>query len=119
MVRMARLTGNEWEHARGTVVALDDNDLILDGPFHGYYAVLEEDDDWSAVLVDEVNHPAHYSDGMPEGIEVLDVIESQGWTDNYFLGNATKYLLRCEHKGNKKQDLEKAIFYLKREIERL
>lgn len=62
---------------------------------------------------DQVNSPSHYTQG---NIEVIEVIED--WKLNYNLGNAIKYIGRCEHKGNKKQDLEKAIWYIKREIER-
>ena len=65
------------------------------------------------VEADMVNHPSHYNKG---GYEVIDVIED--WELGFSLGNAIKYIARCEHKGNKKQDLEKAIFYLKRELER-
>ncbi len=60
-----------------------------------------------------VNHPNHYNQGR---YEVIDVIED--WDLNFCLGNAVKYIARCNHKGNKKQDLEKAIFYLKRELEK-
>lgn len=60
-----------------------------------------------------VNHPSHYNKGK---YEVIDVIED--WRLGFSLGNAIKYIARCEHKGNKKQDLEKAIFYLKRELEK-
>lgn len=62
---------------------------------------------------DHVNSPSHYTQGV---IEVIEVIED--WKLNYNLGNAIKYIGRCEHKGNKNQDLEKAIWYIKREIER-
>lgn len=65
------------------------------------------------VEADMVNHPSHYNKG---GYEVIDVIED--WELGFSLGNAIKYIARCEHKGNKKQDLEKAIFYLKRELEK-
>jgi len=34
------------------------------------------------------------------------------------MGNAVKYISRAEHKGNKQQDLEKAIWYLNRELSR-
>ena len=60
---------------------------------------------------DLVNHPAHYKTG---GIETIDFIEAKEL--NYNMGNAVKYISRAEHKGNKKQDLEKAIWYLNREI---
>lgn len=60
---------------------------------------------------DPVNHPAHYKTG---GIETIDFIESKGL--NYNLGNVVKYITRADHKGNRKQDLEKAVWYLNREI---
>lgn len=65
------------------------------------------------MIKDVVNHPSHYNKGK---YEVIDVIED--WGLGFSLGNAIKYIARCEHKGNKKQDLEKAIFYLKRELEK-
>lgn len=61
----------------------------------------------------------HYTAGMPDGIEVIDVIRSQGWETNYYLANACKYLLRCEHKGQKESDIRKAITYLTWELERM
>jgi len=60
---------------------------------------------------DPVNHPAHYKVG---GIETIDFIEAKKL--NYNLGNVVKYLTRAEHKGNRKQDLEKAKWYLEREL---
>jgi len=61
--------------------------------------------------VDNVNHPAHYKVG---GIETIDFIEAKKL--NYNLGNVVKYLTRADHKGNRSQDLEKARWYLDREI---
>jgi hypothetical protein len=63
---------------------------------------------------DAVNHPAHYKVG---GIETIDFIEAKGL--NYNTGNAVKYITRADHKGNRKQDLEKAVWYLNREISRM
>lgn len=60
-----------------------------------------------------VDHPNHYNQGK---IEVIDYIEDKGF--NFNLGNAIKYISRCEHKGKKKEDLEKAIWYIKREIKK-
>lgn len=60
---------------------------------------------------DPVNHPAHYKTG---GIETIDFIEAKGL--NYNLGNVVKYITRADHKGNRKQDLEKALWYLNREL---
>lgn len=62
---------------------------------------------------DMVNHPKHYTHGMYEPIEVIE-----DWGLNFCLGNALKYISRCNHKGSKVQDLEKAIFYIKKEIDR-
>lgn len=63
--------------------------------------------------VDPVNHPPHYKVG---GVETIDFIEAKGL--GYNLGNVVKYLTRADHKGNKVQDLEKARWYLEREIMR-
>ena len=60
---------------------------------------------------DPVNHPAHYKTG---GIETIDFIEAKEL--NYNMGNAVKYISRADHKGNKQQDLEKAVWYLNREL---
>lgn len=61
--------------------------------------------------IDNVNSPKHYNIGK---IEVIEVIED--WKLNFNLGNAIKYIARCEYKENKKQDLEKAKWYIKREL---
>lgn len=60
---------------------------------------------------DPVNHPAHYKVG---GIETIDFIEAKKL--GYNLGNVVKYITRADHKGNRKQDLEKALWYLTREL---
>lgn len=60
---------------------------------------------------DPVNHPAHYKYG---GIETIDFIEAKEL--GYNLGNVVKYITRSDHKGNRKEDLEKALWYLTREI---
>lgn len=62
---------------------------------------------------DAVNHPAHYTAG---GIETIDFIEAKEL--GYNLGNVVKYITRADHKGLRKQDLEKAMWYLKREIDK-
>lgn len=60
---------------------------------------------------DNVNNPTHYNTGT---IEVIEVIED--WKLNFNLGNAIKYIGRCEHKNNKQEDIKKAIWYLEREL---
>ena len=62
---------------------------------------------------DLVNHPQHYKAG---GIEVIDFIEAKDL--NFRLGNAIKYISRAGKKATDPvQDLEKAAWYLKREID--
>ena len=61
--------------------------------------------------MEAVNHPAHY---QSNGIEVIDIIEN--FDLNFNLGNTVKYVLRAGKKGNKKEDLEKAVWYFKREL---
>lgn len=63
-------------------------------------------------MTDLVNHPPHYQGKKFESIDIIEDFDL-----NFCLGNAIKYILRCDKKGSKKQDLEKAIWYLKREIE--
>ena len=48
------------------------------------------------------------------GIETIDFIEAKNLS--YNLGNVVKYITRADHKGNKLQDLQKAQWYLNREI---
>jgi len=62
---------------------------------------------------DPVNHPKHYIN-HPSGIECITITEHMSFN----IGNAIKYLWRSEEKGKTKEDLEKAIWYIKREIER-
>lgn len=63
-----------------------------------------------------VDHPAHYNVGK---IEVIDAIED--WELNFSRGNAVKYIARAGRKSPETeiQDLEKAIWYLQRELQRI
>jgi len=65
-------------------------------------------------ISDVVNHPAHYKVG---GIETIDFIEAKKLS--YNLGNVVKYITRADHKGNRKEDLLKAQWYLNRELSNL
>lgn len=62
---------------------------------------------------DNVNHPNHYG-GMDNPFEAIKIIEH--YDLNFNLGNAVKYVLRAGKKDDFKQDLEKAVWYLQREI---
>ncbi len=68
------------------------------------------------ITVDQVNHPSHYTTD-PSGVECLEITRHR----NFNVGNAFKYLWRAGLKDESKtiQDLEKAIFYIKDEINRL
>ena len=61
---------------------------------------------------DIINNPSHYVTG---GIETIDFIEAKLLGFN--LGNVVKYISRADHKGKRIEDLEKARFYLDREIQ--
>lgn len=70
-----------------------------------------------ALTVDHpVNHPRHYT-SHPSGVECITITEHM----NFCLGNALKYIWRAGSKGSETtvQDLEKAKWYISREIERL
>lgn len=60
---------------------------------------------------DPVDHPFHYT-SHPSGVEVIEVVQDMG----FCLGNAWKYLARHRLKGRPIQDLEKALWYLQREL---
>jgi len=60
-----------------------------------------------------IDHPRHYNQGT---IEVIDAIEA--WGLGFNLGNAVKYLARCDHKGAPVEDLRKALWYIQRELDR-
>ena len=68
---------------------------------------------------DPVNHPPHYTTG---GIETLDVIRAKMSSDRfqgYLMGNGLKYLLRCEYKEKRIEDIKKAQFYLNALVEEM
>lgn len=61
---------------------------------------------------DPVNHPKHYTE-HPSGVECIQITEHM----NFCLGNATKYIWRADLKGGV-EDLQKAAWYIDREIKR-
>lgn len=65
-------------------------------------------------MTDEVNHPPHYN-AHPSGVECITVTEHM----NFNLGNAIKYIWRAGMKGATLKDLEKARWYVDREIGRI
>ena len=63
--------------------------------------------------MDNVNHPKHYT-SHPSGVETIQITEHM----NFCLGNAVKYIMRADHKGKAVEDLQKAAWYINREIAR-
>ena len=62
-------------------------------------------------MQDPVNHPKHYTE-HPSGIECIQITEHMSFN----LGNALKYIWRCDLKKDAVEDLRKARWYLDREI---
>ena len=104
------------------VIALDsDGDPILSGD-------TEQDTGWSCwreyfkpcyneaapdKALDSVNHPKHYTN-HPSGIECIQITEHM----NFNLGNALKYIWRADLKNDAIEDLQKAAWYINRELKR-
>jgi len=63
-------------------------------------------------MKEQVNQPTHYN---TQSIPCHKI-------NSLYLGNVSnviKYIWRCEHKGNKLQDLQKAAFYCKLELDKM
>jgi hypothetical protein len=91
-------TVNFAQQKDGTIIDLDEGGKVNSSP-------------------DLVNKPPHYTAG---GIDFIDFAEAKGLTENAYLFNVVKYVTRTGKKEgvDPVQDLEKAEFYLKREIAR-
>ena len=62
---------------------------------------------------DDVNHPPHYT-GHPSGVECITITEHM----NFCLGQAMRLIWICDAKGDPIRNLEKARWYIDREIAR-
>jgi hypothetical protein len=60
-------------------------------------------------MPDKIN-PPHYK--QLKDVDSIRLMEQF----NFCLGNAIKYIVRCDHKGEKETDLKKAIWFLEREL---
>lgn len=74
----------------------------------------QDTSDVNAPKFDAVHHPRHYN-AHPSGVECIDIAELLSFN----LGNCLKYCWRAGMKGNEKEDLDKALWYLERENARL
>ena len=91
-----------WQHQKSR---MHGSDIVA-------YRVVSEGP--KAARPDMVNSPPHYTDG---GIEAIDYIAAKLGPDGfkaYCVGNALKYISRAGKKGSAKEDLSKAIWYLRR-----
>lgn len=66
-------------------------------------------------MADDVNHPSHYN--AYQGLEIIDLTEQM----NFNRGNAVKYIARAglKNPATEVEDLKKALWYVRREIDRL
>jgi hypothetical protein len=68
--------------------------------------------DYAESGLDNVAHPKHYT-SHKSGVECISITEHM----TFCLGNAIKYIWRADLKGGN-EDLQKAIWYLERELKR-
>ena len=62
----------------------------------------------------QITNPNHYNKWS---IQPIDIIEE--WELNFSLGNVIKYIARHRDKGTPITDIQKALWYLERELKRL
>jgi hypothetical protein len=63
---------------------------------------------------DPVNNPSHYNMLDVEAIDLIEMSMTKIEFLGYLKGNALKYVIRYKHKGNPKEDLGKALWYLEK-----
>lgn len=64
-------------------------------------------------MANSIDHPPHYN-AHPSGVECIEIAEHFSFN----IGNAIKYIWRAGLKGDAIEDLEKAVWYIAREIGR-
>lgn len=114
-------TIKEFNDPNLVVVQIDDMDTKI--PPYGLatvfdYEIRPIETTEEAPKTDPVNHPSHYTDGK---YECIDYMEGRGYTQDGYLFNAVKYISRAGKKDPDKyeEDIQKAIWYLKRKIEKI
>jgi hypothetical protein len=68
-------------------------------------------------MTDYVNKPPHYQNGDVECIQAIESALSPEEFRGYCKGNVIKYTWREQYKGED-QDLQKAVWYLNRYLEK-
>lgn len=119
---ISELTWWSYAELKGGINIIDDQAIIEPGyiivRFPEYHTSPRPDNESSLkeeTSFDEVSHPSHYTEGRK--YEPRKVIAD--WGLNFNLGNAVKYVSRAGRKGDKIEDLRKAIQYIEFEIEEL
>jgi len=64
-------------------------------------------------MSDKVHNPTHYT-SHPSGVECIQITEHMAFN----LGNAIKYIWRADLKSDAIEDLQKARWYIDRELKR-
>ena len=97
------------------IIRFDENNCDNCKNYNTYFdcSQCSDFDEWEE-KEDLIHNPSHYTYSKHEPIEVI-----KAWNLNFDLGNVVKYIARCEHKGNKLLDLNKALEYLQHEIKSL
>lgn len=104
-----QMTKSPFEHGHKPITFVGERNPNITKHFGNQYL---KDPENNASVKDMVNHPEHYT---KNGIEHWDyVLKTQL---GYLLGCATKYLFRSNHKGTKKQDLDKVLTFVDKFIE--
>lgn len=101
-----------WEKMMGDIEAQLDRLSKNQKSEYVLTSVINETFEKSAKCQDMINHPPHYTHAS--GVECIQIAEHMSFN----LGNVLKYCFRHDRKGGKR-DLEKARWYLNREIERV
>ena len=98
----------------GTFIQRADDKIIT---YREMFTLLSVQEGWKGATEsiidtsDPVNNPSHYT-GHPSGIECIRITEHMGFN----LGNALKYIWRCDLKLDAVEDLKKARWYIDREL---
>mgnify|MGYP003705464777 CR=1 FL=1 len=61
----------------------------------------------------------HYKDMPIQPWDVMETVLTEQEFIGFLKGNMIKYAMRAGHKGDAKQDLEKALWYLQRRINKM
>lgn len=113
---ISAMNGIEFVRAVGMLLNMHDTQFENIKAYQGMQKRIKEETQYFAKMekADNVNSPAHYTQG---GIECIDAIRASMTAEEFagFLkGNVIKYLWRYHDKGKAVEDLKKGEWYLNR-----